>query len=89
MLEAADGLDARRLVRAGGVQLVISDMTLPGLVGRRLRRAIRDDAVLCDVAVLLLDGDAPGDEGAADGVPAGPFNGRQLLAAPVRLARRG
>lgn len=87
VLEAADGLDALRLVGAGGVDLVIADVALPGLDGRRLRRAIRDDMAFARVAVLLLDSDASAEEHAGDGVLAGPFNGRRLLEAlhaPVR-----
>ena len=57
VLEAGDGLDALRLVRSGEVQLVISDVGLPGLDGRRLSRAIRDDVALEHVSVLLISGD--------------------------------
>ena len=46
VIEAADGLEALRFVRSGSVDLVISDVGLPGLDGRRLTRAIRDDASL-------------------------------------------
>lgn len=42
VLEAADGLEALRLARAGGVNLVISDIVVPGLDGRALCRAIRE-----------------------------------------------
>ena len=41
VIEAGDGLEALRLVRSGTVSLVISDVGLPGLDGRRLSRAIR------------------------------------------------
>jgi CheY-like chemotaxis protein len=87
VLEAADGLDALRLVRSGGVDLVIADMALPGLDGRRLRRALGEDPALTRVAVLLLDAEATGGECAADGVLAGPFNGRRLLGALRALTR--
>jgi two-component system, chemotaxis family, chemotaxis protein CheY len=81
VIEAADGLEALRLVRSGGVSLVISDVGLPGLDGRRLIRAIRDDAALGHVAVLLISGEAGGAEHAADGFLIKPFNTHQLSAA--------
>lgn len=89
VLDAADGLVALRLVRSGDVDLVIAAVALPGLDGRRLRQAIRDDAALAHVAVLLLDAAVAAGEPAGDGVLAGPFNGRGLLAALDGLPRRG
>jgi two-component system, chemotaxis family, chemotaxis protein CheY len=88
VIEAADGLEALRLVRSGGVSLVISDVGLPGLDGRRLIRAIRDDAALGHVAVLLISGEADGAEHAADGFLFKPFNTHQLSAALDGLAPR-
>ena len=81
VIEAADGLEALRLVRSGAVALVISDVGLPGLDGRRLTRAIRDDAALQHVSVLLISGEAVGAESAADGFLIKPFNTHQLSAA--------
>lgn len=80
VIEAADGLEALRLVRSGAVHLVISDVGLPGLDGRRLSRAIRDDAALGHVSVLLISGDGVMGESAADGFLTKPFNSLQLLA---------
>ncbi len=83
LLDAADGLDALRLIRAGAVDLVIAHVALGGLDGRRLRHAVADDPTLGHVRVLLLDPDAQGDALPAttdvvDGVLRGPFNARQL-----------
>lgn len=89
VVDAADGLVALRLVRSGDVDLVIAHVAIPGLDGRRLRRAIHDDPTLGHVAVLLFDADAAAGEPAADGVLAGPFNGHGLLAALDGLPRRG
>jgi CheY-like chemotaxis protein len=88
VMEAADGLDALRLVRAGGVHVVVCDAVGAGVDGRRLGRAIRSDAALAHVAVLLLldDGDASSDE--TDGCLTKPFNGRQLLVALDELPTR-
>lgn len=88
VIEAADGLEALRLVRSGAVNLVISDVALPGLDGRRLTRAIRDDATLSHVTVLLISGEAVLGESSADGFLTKPFNTHQLLAALDRLPAR-
>jgi CheY-like chemotaxis protein len=88
VIEAADGLEALRLVRSGAVTLVISDVALPGLDGRRLSRAIRDDAALSHVTVLLISGEEVLGESNADGFLSKPFNTRQLLAALDRLPAR-
>lgn len=88
VIEASDGLEALHLVRSVAVHLVISDVGLPGLDGRRLCRAIRDDAALGHVSVLLISGDGVMRESAADGFLLKPFNTQQLLAALAALAPR-
>jgi DNA-binding response OmpR family regulator len=88
VIEAADGLEALRLVRSGAVSLVISDVALPGLDGRRLTRAIRDDAALSHVTVLLISGETVLGDSNADGFLTKPFNTHQLLAALDRLPAR-
>jgi len=88
VIEAADGLEALRLVRSGAVTLVISDVVLPGLDGRRLTRAIRDDVALSHVSVLLISGEVVLGESSADGFLTKPFNTHQLLAALDRLPAR-
>ena len=89
VIEAADGLEALRFVRSGSVDLVISDVGLPGLDGRRLTRAIRDDASLLHVSVLLISGDGDLGDSTADGFLMKPFNSRQLLTALDGLTPRG
>ena len=88
VIEAADGLEALRLLRSESIELVISDVGVPGLDGRRLTRAIRDDARLNRVSVLLISGEAAVADGNADGFLSKPFNSRQLSAAIDRLPRR-
>lgn len=88
VIEAADGLEALWLVRTGAVDLVISDVGLPGLDGRRLCRAIRDDTALHHVAVLLISGDGAVGDSAADGFLTKPFNTSQLVAALDGLRAR-
>ena len=89
VIAAADGLEALRLLRSVAVSLVISDVALPGLDGRRLTRAIRDDAALSHVTVLLISGETVLGDSYADGFLSKPFNTRQLLAALDRLPARG
>ena len=89
VIEAADGLEALRLLRSESIELVISDVGVPGLDGRRLTRAIRDDARLNRVSVLLISGEAAVADGNADGFLSKPFNSLQLSAALDRLPRRG
>ena len=89
VIEAGDGLEALRLVRTGAVELVISDVGLPGLDGRRLCRAIRDDEALGHVSVLLISGDGVMAESTADGFLIKPFNSHQLVAALAGLLPRG
>src|SRR5690349_12672837 len=54
VLEAADGLEALQLARSAGVDLVISDIVVPGLDGRALCRAIRANPELDQVSLLLI-----------------------------------
>jgi two-component system OmpR family response regulator len=82
ILEAADGLEALRLAHTAGVDLVISDIVLPGIDGRALCQAIRAVPDLDRVALLLISGeDGAGPDVVADAFLPKPFNGRQLLAA--------
>lgn len=88
VIEAADGLEALRLVRSGSVDLVISDVGLPGMDGQRLSRAIRGDASLHHVTVLLISGDGAVGDTIADGYLTKPFNSHQLVAALEALPPR-
>jgi CheY-like chemotaxis protein len=88
VIEAADGLEALRLIRSESIDLVISDVGLPGLDGERLARAIRDDARLGHVLVLLISGEVALADASADGFLTKPFNSRQLSAAVDRLPPR-
>jgi CheY-like chemotaxis protein len=81
VIEAADGLEALHVIRSDVVDLVICDIGLPGLDGRRLCRAIREDVGLRHVAVLLISGESTLGDGSADGFLAKPFNSHQLRAA--------
>jgi CheY-like chemotaxis protein len=83
VLEAADGVEALRRVRADAVGLVISDVALPLMDGMALRQAIRDDAAHARLPVLLISGEPESAVliGPDDAFLAKPFNARDLLAA--------
>jgi CheY-like chemotaxis protein len=83
VIDAADGVEALRRVRADGVGLVISDLVLPRMDGVGLRQAIRGDPVYARLPVLLISGE-PGAallSGPDDAFLPKPFNARELLAA--------
>jgi CheY-like chemotaxis protein len=82
VIDAADGVEALRRVRADGVGLVISDVVLPRLDGLKLRRAIRADPVHAHLPVLLISGEpeAAPRSGPDDAFLPKPFNARELLA---------
>ena len=85
VLEAGDGIEALQLTRSCGVNLVISDIVVPGLDGRSLCRAIRDSPELDDVTVLLISGEDGAGAEEADGFLPKPFNSRQLAAALLEM----
>jgi CheY-like chemotaxis protein len=90
VIDAADGIEALRRVRADGVGLVISDVVLPRLDGLGLRQAIREDPGHLNLPVLLISGEPEAVllSGPVDAFLAKPFNARELLAAVTRLMNR-
>jgi two-component system, chemotaxis family, chemotaxis protein CheY len=83
VIDAADGVEALRRVRADGVGLVISDVVLPRMDGLELRQAIRGDPVHARLPILLISGEPEKAllSGPADAYLSKPFNARELLAA--------
>jgi CheY-like chemotaxis protein len=88
-IDAADGVEALRRVRADGVGLVISDVVLPRMDGLGLRQAIRDDSMHRHLPVLLISGDpetalhsSPGDAFLVK-----PFTAGELLTAVTTRKR--
>src|SRR5688572_11137144 len=87
--DAQNGRDALAAMKTERPDLVVSDVSMPILDGRALVRAMRADADLKDVPVVLMSADAPrGDETA---FLRKPFDLEQLLRVVPRLlaARRG
>ncbi|BCJ40971.1 hypothetical protein GCM10010168_47300 [Actinoplanes ianthinogenes] len=83
---ASDGAQALALARADPPDLVLADVMMPGLDGFALLRALREDAELRAVPVVLVTARA-GEESAIEGLLAGaddyivkPFSARELVA---------
>jgi CheY-like chemotaxis protein len=83
VIDAADGVEALRRVRADGVGLVISDLVLPRMDGLELRQAIRGDPAHEHLPILLISGEPESSlpSGPDDAFLPKPFNARELLAA--------
>ncbi|KRD23466.1 SpoIIE family protein phosphatase [Streptomyces sp. Root264] len=86
VLLAADGQAALDLALAQPVELVLSDVMMPGMDGFELVRALRADPRTARLPIVLLTARA-GEEEAVQGRQAGaddylakPFSARQLLA---------
>jgi CheY-like chemotaxis protein len=93
VIEAGDGEKALFVLQTDVVHLVITDVVLPRLDGYGLCRAIKDDPLTRDVAVLVVSGEekGPAAQATADGFLEKPFNAQQLREAvdklPLRLPR--
>ena len=82
----ADGAAALAAIRSRRPDLVLTDVMMPGLDGFGLLKAIRDDAELRDLPVIMLSARA-GEEARIEGLHAGaddylikPFSARELTA---------
>ncbi|HMN46026.1 MAG TPA: ATP-binding protein [Povalibacter sp.] len=83
---AVDGQQALQRARAGNFDLILADVMMPNLDGFGLLRAIRSDARLASIPVIMLSARAA-DEAKSEGIEAGaddylvkPFVARELLA---------
>ena len=77
---AADGRDALASRHNERPDVVLLDVSLPGMSGAEVLREIRADAGLQDVPVLLLTGLEPPAELEPDGVVLKPFTPSTLRA---------
>lgn len=86
VLLAADGLAALEMALAQPVELVLSDVMMPGMDGFELVRALRADPRTARLPIVLLTARAgeeesvQGRQAGADDYLAKPFSARQLLA---------
>jgi two-component system chemotaxis response regulator CheY len=62
VVEAASGAAALECLRAGGVDLVITDLEMPTLGGFELLSAIKKDAALKHLPVLMVTAEARKDD---------------------------
>ena len=89
---ASDGFEGRRLALEGDYDLVLLDVTLPGLDGYAILRSLRLEK---STAVLMLTGRSTvedrirGLEAGADDYLVKPFDFQELLARMQALLRRG
>jgi signal transduction histidine kinase/FixJ family two-component response regulator len=83
---AADGQEALEAIRAKRPDLILTDVMMPNLDGFGLLSAIRSDATLREIPVIMLSARA-GEESRVEGLGAGaddylvkPFSARELIA---------
>jgi DNA-binding response OmpR family regulator len=93
--EVGDGDAALAAVRDFAPDLAIFDVTMPGLTGVEVCRAVREDPTLDDVRILLLSA-AVGEASMATGIDAGasvyfakPFSPRELTASLLEILGGG
>ncbi|PPE74079.1 response regulator [Solimonas fluminis] len=60
--EADDGKSAWPLLQAGGFDFVVTDWNMPGMTGIDLLKAIRGDAKLAKLPVLMVTAEAQRDQ---------------------------
>ncbi len=92
----ADGEDALAALRAQRPDILVTDVMMPRLDGFGLVTAVREDALLRDLPIVMLSARA-GDDATVEGLEAGaddyvtkPFSARELLArvaANIAMAR--
>lgn len=83
---AVDGAAALEAARREAPELILADVTMPGLNGFELLKELRADERLCGIPVILLSA-REGEESRVEGYSAGaddyltkPFSARELLA---------
>ncbi|MGA9027516.1 MAG: response regulator [Steroidobacteraceae bacterium] len=91
VLQACDGVEALELARAGGVDLVLTDVHMPRMDGITLVRELRNLPLYKYVPMLILTTESSqerkmeGKRAGATGWIVKPFNPPQLLATVARV----
>ena len=62
VLAVADGTEAWSSLKRDGVDLLLTDVVMPGVDGLQLLRKVREDRVLADIYVILMTGMASPEE---------------------------
>ena len=94
VLTAADGAAALATAQAGGVDLVVADLHMPGLDGFAFTEALRADDRTARLPLLILSGSDRSEDRirclrlGADDFVAKPFNPEELMARIDNLFRR-
>lgn len=56
-LEAGDGVEALTVLRSEWVDLIVTDINMPNMNGEELLLAVREDAMLSEIPVLVVSTD--------------------------------
>ena len=95
VLEASDGEEALRVAKAEKPDLIVLDVMMPGMSGWEVCRAVREDADLAGVGVLMLTGigerlnEMTSPLYGADGYLDKPFDLDDLADKLAELAQKG
>ncbi len=58
VVEADDGATALPILKAGGIEFLITDWNMPNMTGIELLQHVRSDPNLCDIPVLMVTAEA-------------------------------
>jgi len=89
---ASEGLSGLRLAQQSDYDVIVSDITMPGMSGLELCRKLREQGLATPILLLTAlshtDDKITGFDAGADDYLAKPFEFRELLARVKALARR-
>lgn len=89
---ASDGIAGLRLAQQSDYDVIVSDITMPGITGLELCRQLRGEGLVTPILLLTAlshtDDKVTGFDAGADDYLAKPFEFRELLARIKALARR-
>jgi two-component system chemotaxis response regulator CheY len=82
--EANDGTTALPILKAGGIDFLVTDRNMPGMPGLDLLKAVRADLLLANLPVLFVSADArhehmvEASQAGVDGYVLKPFTAQTL-----------